>query len=88
MGAGDSDGGIPGPSCTGLLATCGPSGTDNCCASTLVPGGTFYRSDDGVPGGGYASQANPATVSLATSSPTQWRVLLPDGSLFHGLDGL
>jgi formylglycine-generating enzyme len=36
------------PSCSGLAATCGPSGTDDCCKSLLVPGGTFYRGYDAV----------------------------------------
>lgn len=44
----------PPPSCVGLAATCGPSGNASCCASNLVTGGTFNRSND----------ANyPATVS-------------------------
>jgi formylglycine-generating enzyme len=34
------------PSCKGLAATCGDKGTDDCCASGLVAGGTFKRSDD------------------------------------------
>ena len=41
-------GGTPPPSCSSLAATCGPSGTDDCCKSLLVPGGTFNRSYDGV----------------------------------------
>jgi len=36
----------PRPSCNGLAATCGPSGTADCCASNLVTGGTFNRSND------------------------------------------
>lgn len=36
----------PPPSCVGLPATCGPSGTDDCCASLFVPGGTFNRDND------------------------------------------
>jgi formylglycine-generating enzyme required for sulfatase activity len=50
------------PSCRGLAAVCGPSFDQDCCASILVPGGTFYRSYDGV-SSGYTSQAYPATVS-------------------------
>lgn len=34
------------PSCVGLAATCGPSGTSNCCESNLVTGGTFNRGND------------------------------------------
>ena len=44
------------------LTNCGPSGSENCCASPEVPGGTFYRSYDGV-SSGYTSMAYPATVS-------------------------
>ena len=44
----------------GLAATCGPSGNDDCCKSLLVPGGTFYRSYDGVD---YLDKSYPATVS-------------------------
>lgn len=40
------------PSCAGLAATCG--GAKDCCASNVVPAGTFNRSNDG---------AFPATVS-------------------------
>lgn len=29
------------PSCVGMAATCGPNGSDDCCASDLVPGGHF-----------------------------------------------
>ncbi len=45
---------------TGLAATCGPLGTDNCCKSLLVPGGTFDRSYDGVD---FTDPNYPATVS-------------------------
>ena len=48
------------PSCKGLAATCGPSGDDDCCKSLLVPGGTFYRSYNGVD---YVDKSYPATVS-------------------------
>ncbi|MGB8294575.1 MAG: SUMF1/EgtB/PvdO family nonheme iron enzyme, partial [Polyangia bacterium] len=47
------------PSCSGLAATCGPSGNDDCCRSLLVPGGTFYRSYDGVD---YTDKSYPAAV--------------------------
>ena len=44
----------PQPSCIGLAPTCGPNGNADCCASSVVPGGTFNRDND----------ANyPATVS-------------------------
>jgi formylglycine-generating enzyme required for sulfatase activity len=62
-GVGGSTGtpaGIPGTSCTGLTTTCGPSGNESCCAGLLVPGGTFYRSYDGVT---FTNKSFPATVS-------------------------
>ena len=40
-----SDGGRT-TSCTGLAPTCGPSGNVDCCASTVVVGGTFNRSNN------------------------------------------
>ena len=52
-------GGTP-PSCSGLAATCGPSGNDDCCTSLLVPGGTFYRSYDDVD---FTDMSYPATVN-------------------------
>jgi sulfatase modifying factor 1 len=42
------------PSCAGLTATCGPSGNGDCCASSIVTGGTFDRDNDAT---------YPATVS-------------------------
>jgi formylglycine-generating enzyme required for sulfatase activity len=49
----------------------GGSGTESCCTSLLVTGGTFYRSYDNdgygwpplAPDGGPAAESNPATVS-------------------------
>ncbi len=34
------------PSCAGLGASCGPGRDRSCCASSLVPGGTYNRSND------------------------------------------
>jgi sulfatase modifying factor 1 len=54
------------PSCNGLAATCGPADNASCCSSSVVPGGTYYRSYDGVTTsfpGPFTSQAYPATVS-------------------------
>jgi formylglycine-generating enzyme required for sulfatase activity len=51
------------------LSTCGPTGTDCCCASLGVPGGTFHRTyeavdaDGGALDGGATGLADPATVS-------------------------
>jgi len=42
------------PSCNGLAATCGAAGNENCCTSSVVPGGTYNRSND---------VSSPATVS-------------------------
>lgn len=63
-GGGTGTGGVTGtpPSCQGLATTCGPSHDEDCCTSLLVPGGTFYRSYDGVTSG-FTSKAYPATVS-------------------------
>jgi len=62
-GAGNSSSGSiwggTAPSCSGLAATCGPSGNDDCCKSLLVPGGTFDRSYDGVD---FKDPNYPATV--------------------------
>ena len=41
-------------SCTGLASTCGPSGASSCCTASLVPGGTYNRSNQSVA---------PATIS-------------------------
>jgi formylglycine-generating enzyme required for sulfatase activity len=35
-----------GPSCDGLDANCGPNLNDNCCAASLVAGGSFLRSNE------------------------------------------
>jgi formylglycine-generating enzyme required for sulfatase activity len=37
------------PSCLGLAENCGPAHNESCCASSLVPGGTFVR-NNGVMG--------------------------------------
>ncbi len=42
------------PSCANLAMTCGPSGNESCCASSVVAGGTYNRSNDA---------ASPATLS-------------------------
>lgn len=39
-----------GPRCAGMGPVCGSGSGDDCCASTLVPGGTFRRSYDGISG--------------------------------------
>jgi formylglycine-generating enzyme required for sulfatase activity len=54
---------VPGPSCTGLAATCGPGGNDNCCSSPLVPGGTFNRRYDVAADGLHNDSSYPAMVS-------------------------
>jgi cysteine-rich repeat protein len=52
--------GTPGQSCSSLPPNCGPYGTESCCASYLVPGGTFYRSYDGVD---FTDKSFPATIN-------------------------
>jgi sulfatase modifying factor 1 len=60
-----SDGGsVEPPSCApdgAGMTNCGPT-SESCCTSLPVPGGTFYRSYDGV-SSGWTSMAYPATVS-------------------------
>jgi sulfatase modifying factor 1 len=62
--AGGSD--VCAPSCQGTIFDaspgigCGPSGTESCCASLPVTGGTFDRSYDGVTD---TDMTSPATVS-------------------------
>jgi formylglycine-generating enzyme required for sulfatase activity len=51
------------PSCTQLPRTCGATGTDDCCASPLIPGGTYFRSYDLAGDGAYSSMDFPATIS-------------------------
>src|SRR6266480_1264222 len=54
--------GGPPPSCQpggDGLSNCGPN-SESCCASPPVPGGTFFRSYDGVT---FTDMGNPATVS-------------------------
>jgi len=67
-GDGMTDDGLTGdsqqvPSCSGLAATCGPSGISPCCDSSLVAGGMFYRSFDVGTDGAFIDMTNPATVS-------------------------
>lgn len=60
-GSGDAGGSLVNDgSCSGLAATCGPQGDDDCCASSLVPGGAFYRGYDGV---NHPDESHPASVS-------------------------
>ena len=47
-------------SCKIPLATCGPTGSEDCCASPLVSGGTFFRNYDAVT---FTDKSHPATVS-------------------------
>jgi formylglycine-generating enzyme len=49
-------------SCVGLAETCGPGGDQSCCASSVVPGGTFYRGYDVAFDAAFADMSNPATV--------------------------
>ena len=54
----------PSPNCSGLAATCGSDGTDDCCSiATPIPGGTFYRDYDVAADGLYADKSYPATIS-------------------------
>jgi len=53
----------PAASCDGLAPTCGPAGSSPCCDTSIVPGGTFYRSYDVGSDGMFADMSAPATVS-------------------------
>lgn len=50
-------------SCKDLADTCGPSGTDDCCTSLEVPGGTFFRHYDNAGDSMSGDTIYPATVS-------------------------
>jgi formylglycine-generating enzyme required for sulfatase activity len=67
-GDGAHQDGVAGParSCDSLPAMCGPAGTSLCCASSLVPGGTFYRSYDLGTDGMFSDHSAPATVNAFT----------------------
>lgn len=58
----DSGGTMPGRSCVGLPADCGPHADESCCARPLVTGGTFFRDYDGV-SPSYSSKSSTATLS-------------------------
>lgn len=60
----EPDAGPPanGPSCDGLAKTCGPGANSDCCASTIVSGGTYYRSYD-LATDAYNDMSYPATVA-------------------------
>ena len=66
-GAGGSGSGALGqpPSCADLPAVCGSleSASRDCCASLEVPAGSFFRSYDALPGGGWDDPASPASIS-------------------------
>ena len=65
-GGPDGSGGDTGPipvSCTSLPATCGANGTQPCCESSVVTGGTFYRGYDVATDGAYPDMSRPATLS-------------------------
>lgn len=51
---------MPRPSCNGLAANCGPNGDEDCCASSKVAGGNFYRGYDAAT---HTDKGYPATVS-------------------------
>jgi formylglycine-generating enzyme required for sulfatase activity len=59
-----SESGAPGadtpPSCRGLAPTCGADRSQSCCASAVVPGGTYFRGYDGLT---FTDHNYPATLS-------------------------
>ena len=50
-------------SCVELPAMCGPSGTDSCCNSLVVPSGSYDRSYDVAGDTGSGNTSYPATIS-------------------------
>ncbi len=53
-------------SCTSLASTCGQLANQDCCLSSFVDGGTFYRNYDGIlvdAGGPYTDMSHTATLS-------------------------
>jgi hypothetical protein len=71
-GSGTADGAVDAPSCRGLAPSCGRRGKEDCCASPLVSGGTFYRSYDGVTALQYVDykprfRSIPSSIASATS---------------------
>lgn len=61
--SGDATPEVVPPSCMGLAPTCGPGQNLSCCGSSVVPGGTFYRSYDLSADQMFPSLSFPATVS-------------------------
>ncbi len=59
-GGGGGSGGDGGGSASNGIDDCGPNADENCCATLLVDGGTYYRSYDGID---FTDDSYPATVS-------------------------
>ena len=57
------DGAMAAISCLQLPPTCGSAGTSSCCDSSVVPGGTFYRSYDVAGDASSGTTSFPATIS-------------------------
>jgi formylglycine-generating enzyme required for sulfatase activity len=52
-----------GPACLGLKSICGVNGDDDCCASSVIPGGTFSRDYDGFAEDGFGDSHYVATIT-------------------------
>jgi len=50
-------------SCANLAATCGPSQSSSCCATVVIPGGSYFRGYDVATDGLHSTTMFPATVS-------------------------
>jgi len=50
-------------SCTGLAATCGPRRDEDCCSTSTIPGGAYFRGYDVASDSLYSSTNYSATVS-------------------------
>jgi sulfatase modifying factor 1 len=59
-GSGSAGAGGAGTTCGNRTNNCGPGANEDCCASPVLPSGTYHRSYDGIV---YLSTNDPATIS-------------------------
>ena len=80
--------GVSGQSCTGLGASCGPQGNQNCCASALVPGGTFLMGDASVAPPEHAVTVNPFDLDLYEVTVGRFRKFIEAYPTFTIMPGM
>ncbi|HEY2407904.1 MAG TPA: SUMF1/EgtB/PvdO family nonheme iron enzyme [Polyangiaceae bacterium] len=56
-------------SCTGLLPTCGAMGSSSCCDSSIIPGGTYLRTNDTA----FPARVSPFRLDLYEPSVGRFR---------------